>query len=155
MELMNQVCSLELAKELKNLGVKQDSLWYWVNYSGGAELILENNINEIMLKSKDTYSAFTVAEFGKKLPNMIRKDNLKWYQLNISLGSEINIKYIKTEQGHNLIQGGQGFNIMYMHIDNYGSGYKLYEVVDLNESNTRAKMLIYLIKNKYMCIDRN
>ena len=29
MKLEDQVCSLELSKRLKELGVKQDSLWYW------------------------------------------------------------------------------------------------------------------------------
>lgn len=29
MKLENQVCSLELAKRLKELKVKQDSLWCW------------------------------------------------------------------------------------------------------------------------------
>ena len=29
MKLEEQVCSLELAKELKELGVKQDSMFYW------------------------------------------------------------------------------------------------------------------------------
>lgn len=29
MKLENQVCSLELSKRLKELGVKQDSLWWW------------------------------------------------------------------------------------------------------------------------------
>ena len=30
MKLQNQVCSLELSKKLKELGVKQESLWYWI-----------------------------------------------------------------------------------------------------------------------------
>ena len=33
MKLEDQVCSLELAKKLKELGVKQDSLFYWNLYS--------------------------------------------------------------------------------------------------------------------------
>jgi len=30
MKLKDQICSLELARELKKLGVKQESLFYWV-----------------------------------------------------------------------------------------------------------------------------
>ena len=35
MQLEQQVCNLELSKRLKELGAKQDSLWWWViDYSG-------------------------------------------------------------------------------------------------------------------------
>jgi len=30
MKLENQVCSLEHAKKLKELGVKQENIWWWV-----------------------------------------------------------------------------------------------------------------------------
>lgn len=33
MNIEDQVCSLELAKKLKELGVEQDSLWYWIEVS--------------------------------------------------------------------------------------------------------------------------
>jgi len=68
MKLENQVCSLELAKKLKELGVKQESLFYWFVY--------KNKYNELStgLKKggghgKSRFSAFTVAELGEMIIN--------------------------------------------------------------------------------------
>lgn len=79
MKIENQVTNLELSKKLKNLGVKQESLWYWVQ-----EIIVSTGRNiysdwEVHLKDKielleerqaiyDAYSAFTVAELGEMSP---------------------------------------------------------------------------------------
>lgn len=64
MELNQQVCSLESAKCLKELGVKQESLFYWHET---ARLDGINNINQSKINSKYCYSAFTVAELGEML----------------------------------------------------------------------------------------
>lgn len=64
MTLEQQVCSLERAKQLKELGVSQESLFYWTKplYStGGYSLARE------VSASGDGYSAFTVAELGEIL----------------------------------------------------------------------------------------
>lgn len=61
MKIEQQVCSLKSAKKLKELGVKQGSL-FWFNL---------NNKIVIVFKGQDTrkfYSAFTVAELGEMLP---------------------------------------------------------------------------------------
>jgi len=57
MKLEQQVCNLELAKRLKKLGVKQESLWIWAY--GKICWYKENEPN--------SYSAFTVAELGEML----------------------------------------------------------------------------------------
>ena len=44
MKLENQVVSLEIAKSLKELGVKQESLFYWVSRGNGVWVWLENGI---------------------------------------------------------------------------------------------------------------
>jgi len=68
MELKNQVCSLKLAKELKKLGVKQDSLFGWQVWKD-----LDTNRRTKMLLAVenynygDYYSAYTVAELGNIL----------------------------------------------------------------------------------------
>jgi len=80
MGLEKQVCSLELAKELKKLGCKQDSLWYWVsrgiekddwdlaiNSRGLSVKNKNNNYAERMIEGgiieiKDKCPAYTVAE---------------------------------------------------------------------------------------------
>ena len=69
LELEKQVTSLEPSKELKELGVKQDSLWYWiwVEWNEKTEWVLIPRDRAIKVK-KDKFSAFTVAELGKMLP---------------------------------------------------------------------------------------
>src|SRR5258705_436319 len=62
MKLEFQVVSLDLAKRLKELGVKQESLFYWTEQdspAGGSIWQLEDSL----LKTEQ-YSAFTVAELG-------------------------------------------------------------------------------------------
>lgn len=64
MKLEDQVCSLELAKKLKELGVKQKSLFSWVEilaFDAGWKI-------EMVHAPVTGISAFTVAELGEMLP---------------------------------------------------------------------------------------
>lgn len=67
MTLENQVVSLDLAKKLKELGVKQNSLFHWYISTGGTEIsyyeqsYFERSYGVTVLES---YSAFTVAELA-------------------------------------------------------------------------------------------
>ena len=76
LELEKQVTSLELSKELRKLGVKQDSLWYWTwaEWNGKTEWVLIPWERAIKL-NKETYSAFTVAELGIALPIQTTSEN--------------------------------------------------------------------------------
>ena len=65
MKLEDQVCSLDLAKRLKELGVKQESLFHW-GCDGSGFSYLEPS-NESVWPKKWLYSAFTVAELGEML----------------------------------------------------------------------------------------
>jgi len=64
--LEQQVCSRELAKRLEELGVRQESVWWWVDtkltYTGG-------RASHVPLQ--DGIAAFTVAELGEMLPDDI------------------------------------------------------------------------------------
>lgn len=138
MELDKQVCSLDLAKRLKELGFKQDSLFGWeipTTNNGGnipirqidrAKVVQSNLRPELCDWSKKRYggehwAAFTVAELGQMLPFGIsaRKcldgqwayyanDNLVWPEI------------IRRTSQEN----------------------------DFNEADVRAKMLIYLLDHK-------
>jgi hypothetical protein len=128
MKLKNQVCSLELSKKLKELGVKQESLWIWMWVARGAGL---NTYHELTLTKKrpkgfdetEDYSAFTVAELGDMLPCKIRSIRCK----------------------------GNGLWLVSREIDDEILGEKAYHAVQANtEANARAKMLVYLIENKLM-----
>ena len=67
MQLEQQVISRELAKKLKELGVKQESLfWYdWVRPDVGEEGVFALTQTTY---TPDAVSAFTVAELGELLP---------------------------------------------------------------------------------------
>jgi hypothetical protein len=78
MKLEQQVTSLELSKKLKELGVKQESFFYWA---------LRQDVSWICAQGKgwsDSVSAFTVAELGEMLPEeyvlpyRMDSDNGRW-----------------------------------------------------------------------------
>jgi len=83
MQLEKQVVSLELAKKLKELGVKQESLFYWVGDHSNPDTpwTIENwritdKDNRLKNWQSDTpISAFTVAELFEDLG----KENINVY----------------------------------------------------------------------------
>lgn len=78
MKLEHQVCNLELAKRLKDLGVKQESLFYWVQNlsSGKIGLITANAPADDHYDNY--YSAFTVPELGEMLPPVLNTKRRKY-----------------------------------------------------------------------------
>lgn len=74
MKLEDQVCSLELAKKLKVLGVKQDSHFVWFDMDGEMQIV--ETLPAMPPQKQDGgfnewYSAFTCAELGEMLPQGI------------------------------------------------------------------------------------
>lgn len=67
MKLEQQVCSLDLAKRLEELRVKQESLFFWENLNGEWGLTIADEA------TRDVVSAFTVAEVGEMLSKASRK----------------------------------------------------------------------------------
>jgi len=70
MQLEEQVTSLELSKKLKELGIKQESLFYWKTYrpdqfDKAPHPKIINFKEEPGFSEDSLYSAFTVAEFGR------------------------------------------------------------------------------------------
>lgn len=70
MELEKQVVSLELAKKLKELGVKQNGLFYWahVNHDGKEYDAIFKGYIRPGEPMEYIASAFTVAELGELCP---------------------------------------------------------------------------------------
>ena len=158
MKLEQQVCSLELAKKLKELGVKQESLfhWYLKPYDNGLdeyweiwqldfcyipggffgkssdeEDCVENeNLSEYVADSEQ-YSAFTVAELGEMLP--FELEGAHWiYDLESKKeGGQWVIGYLNS--------GGDALN---------DKGFFSADT----EADARAKMLIYLLENKLITL---
>ena len=118
MKLEDQVCNLELSMRLKELGVKQESLWYWQKYhwpssKSKGKWAVGDDLPGLSLIS-DSCSAFTVAELGEilydcewKLPYPAENNQRLWWHIT-------------------------------------GSSSHKYA---LTEANARAKCLIYLLEN--------
>ncbi len=120
MKQKDQVCNWELAQKLEELGVEQDSLWYWIK--NGKELIDKQTyeFKETMRSDNTDCSAFTVAELGKLLPP--------------------DIGTFKNNQGD--------WNCVFLwprFIEYNPCKIKSNEDT---EADTRAKMLVWLLKNK-------
>ena len=62
MKIEEQVTSLEVSKKLKELGVEQESYFYWVELQGYPCFYRGD---ELEYKGEKTYSAFTVTELGE------------------------------------------------------------------------------------------
>jgi len=119
MKLEEQVCSLELAQKLKELGVKQDAYWLWTTNTGRAELTDDASGFE-----SEQFSAFTVAELGEMLLNHDARD------VEITLYG-YNRGYIRYEEGDAEYQFSSTPNQDYTSF-----------------ADAMAKMLVYLIENK-------
>jgi len=103
----DHVVSLEIAKEMEELGAEQDSLWYWT-WAGGNEgvewvVILKDERARI---KKENYSAYTVAELGEMLPGhimeMIGDFKTRSYYLDcgkVDSGPLYYVRYIRHDTG--------------------------------------------------------
>ena len=129
MKLKDQVASLILSKKLKELRVKQESLYKWCvwdrkapDYDGEKDRLFtekewEDFAEDYIPPESEFYSAFTVAELGELLPT--------------GTTSHIN--------------PDKGWHIHTWRTSNPKKG--MY-IQSKTEANARAKMLIYLIENK-------
>lgn len=143
MNLEDQVCSLELAKLLKELGVKQESEYTWEHNPQKNLTRLKTSgvrgcgrcgavINGIPSPNLTTerYSAFSVAELGEMLKPVVKNRD----DFNLDL------PYWYDAYGKPMWQWEAGRNK-----DDYS------DCAD-TEADARAKMLIYLLENKLLTL---
>jgi len=79
MKIESQVCSLELAKKLKELGFEQESAFYYADDEDGELLLVLNkdgesdpivaHLGEFEEEDSINVSAYTVAELGEMFPD--------------------------------------------------------------------------------------
>ncbi len=150
MPLEHQDVSLELAQKMKELGFKQESLYY---YAHQGELRTYDSLYKSYVEDyndKDTpfsgkfhhwlrevnggeiYSAYTVAELGEMLPSGISKDG-KNYRITLVNGN--GLKYLDYATYEN------GIAVWLL------NGYPMLANSKDTEADARAKTLIYLVEN--------
>ncbi len=160
MNLEQQVTSLELSKCLKDLGVKQESLFYWIKKVDHLETIRISGIIYItdLMAIKDSEevkhdlcSAFTAAELLNLLPISVHTDNHEPF-------NNYRLALWKTL----FVEDPMDMKITYNYLMNYecdthlatdkpwDKRYLTKNVWDQNPANAMAKMLIYLYQNGLM-----
>lgn len=105
MRLENQVTSLETSKKLKELGVEQESIFFWIQtYDSTLAPILNHSIartpdvrGDLYLVDKSpnerNYSAFTTSELAEMLPEIIKlNDVINWVEIT-KYGKEYQVRY--------------------------------------------------------------
>jgi hypothetical protein len=135
MELEKQVCSLELSKKFKELGVKQESAFYWGrnDVEGFREfepdLMTSREVEDLGFDAlrDGVMSAFTVAELGEMLPVYSDSERM-------------------NDKGQRMNKGA----IWFCANDDFHQEVK-HQYAD-TEADARAKMLIYLIENKIITL---
>ena len=115
-----QVCALIYSKRLKELGVEQKSLWWWVTYDDGKEITHRLEKEPTNITDTDC-CAYTVAELGWMLPH-----------------------YVFTKA--NGLTEGLWEGWMYQKGFFNPSPFEV-DTLAKTEANARAKMKIYLLEN--------
>lgn len=137
MKSENQVCSLELSKRLKELGIKQESLFYYIEHFDDHKIVpvitdYDREIFNILTHDifpPRLYSAFTTAELGEIIfqKNYDNLENAGYLHINIEM-----------------IDRHEGF--FYRLTNNLTD----HIIDEFNEVDARAKLLIYLIEYKIL-----
>jgi len=131
MQLEDQLISLKLSKRLKELGVKQQSLFYWEWASDECYGLAYFPYCVYPLNGSEFthFSAFTSSELLEMLNWNVHFEGT-WYILN---------SYKRVLENYVRYSNGVG-----------GDLTVLYDTCDTNEANARAKMLIYLLENNFI-----
>lgn len=137
--LEQQVCSLELAKKLKELGVKQESYFIWVETRNfGTKVYPEDFSFELDFfgSVRVLASAFTVAELGEMLPKSIN----------------IPYKNGKGRQNDHYVHFYHSETMNTWQINYVGSSFVRPFVQAETEADARALLLIHLVENKLITL---
>lgn len=135
MEIEKQVCSLELAKRLKELGSKQfGTLFAWADTAiaknkDGMWKFEPRVCRNDFQADLEFIAAFSVAELGDMLPQILLLDGIR-YQLFMSVAMD------------------KQWFVVYANEKDYEDNAPIPFMMFHTEADARAKMLIYLLENK-------
>lgn len=153
MELKYQVCSLNLAREIKNLGFYKTSTFVYENpisleEGEGWLFAYKLMVTERAKIGSRLYPAYTVAELGEMLPKRL-KNHWKissMYKFKRGTYVDLTISYNeRTKEWIVSYYGDTGFGESDKNIYFHGEIAK-------TEADARAKMLIYLLKNNLITL---
>jgi len=144
--LEKQVVSLELAKRLKELGAPQDSLYCHMQSMGRLKDGVLSSVDAHCIRSMtvgtkgegELFAAYTVAELGELLPYAVKKEGELYF-----------IHQTPCVGGHNYDSERFCFEFTYTSIK--GEAITL-PIQEKTEADARAKMLIYLLKQKLISL---
>ena len=144
MKLEQQVCSLELAKRLKELGVRQENYFYWWvdRYGVGTDNNAHVQDHEPTNPKEGwrVVSAFSVAELGEVLPKgMPGNGHIEGTALHV--GRKYEGDWFCGYSVHDISRGSEYPHTEWLHC----------ETAD-TEADARAKMLIYLLENNLLTV---
>lgn len=129
MLLSYQVTNKKISQSLKDLGVPQDSMFYWQK----GEILYTPE------RSEDEVSAFTVSELGELLPTVLYWNR----EMNIIEKDWMEDSMIQQNLWH---ESGKDSDGKYQ--SNYGSdGIAYIKFESDTEANARGEMIAYLRKN--------
>ena len=124
MKLENQVCSLELAKKLKELGVKHEALFYYSKpYKIHVYSVFRNVQTYSLAAHTDSppIAAFTVAELGEMLPPITGRGYISTTRFK---DKDWHCEFLVSTMNTQKLEVGD------------------------TEADARARMLVYIIENK-------
>jgi len=160
MKLEYQVCSIELSKKLKELGIKQKSIFIWECFNETAYSVkffpfsMVSIDEKIQVKEYELYSAFTASELLSFIPMMVdtRKDEpFNNFRFNMQLNLIVNQESYTAAQVNSI-----NYNCDTIQLES-GSPFFSYtlfnhNIYDENLANAFAKVLIKLIEDGYLKI---
>jgi len=125
------VCSLELSQKLEDLGVQEESEFYWGEVDGKTQVIYKYEDDIEICRNK--VSAFTVGELGDMFPADVKGYSVLSYK-GTSGYYFATVTTFRAEKTHPIQLAGKNSYLI--------------EFREKSEADVRAKMLIHLIENK-------
>lgn len=136
MEIEKQVCSPELSNKLNELGVKQNSFWFWLKIEDGYGLTPGFSIISTQGNIINKISAFTSAELGEILPGKVER------RINSDMRTG-DLSVFKEWWDKDKFLWRTCYTLL-----GYDRALKIFpgSFLEETEADSRAKMLIYLIE---------
>lgn len=100
MNIENQVCSFEQSLKLKELGIAQQSLFYWAQMYTGKTPVIQHSNDDFDGWITTVVSAFTFAELGLMLPYSISNKNKEEFTLSATKNYDYFTKIVSYTSGY-------------------------------------------------------